>query len=174
MAGRGKAWTVVGGVLLGLSAGVAVAADAGRPFESRVVVVNIDRVLATSAPALEASRRVADEFRAREQALEQQGLQLRQMSLKLEQDSAHLSERERVVRSREIEDLARNLDRKRAQFREDLAERQAGVRAAVAARVYEIIKTLPRDQQVDLVLINAFWSSPRVDFTDQVVRMLEH
>jgi outer membrane protein len=173
MSRRGKAWAVVGGVLLGLCAGSALA-DGGQPFEARVVVVNIERVLATSAPALEANRRIADEFKARELGIEQLGLQVRQMRLRLDQDGSHLSERDRVVRSRDIEDLERNLDRNRAQFREDLAESQAKARAVVAARVYDIIKTLPRDEQVDLVVIRAIWSSPRVDFTDKVLRMLEH
>jgi outer membrane protein len=151
----------------------ASAADAGRPFESHVVVVNIERVLGTSAPALEANRRIADEFNPRDRELEQQGLRVRQMSLKLEQDTPHLSERERVMRSRDIEDLERTLARKRAQFREDLAERQSRARAAVASRVYEVIKTLPHEQQVDLVLINTVWHSQRVDVTDKVIRMLE-
>jgi outer membrane protein len=158
--------------MLGLSTS-ASAIDAGRPYESKVVVVNIERVLGSSAPALEANRRIADEFNPRERELEQQGLRLRQMNLKLEQDAPRLSERDRVVRSREIEDLERTLARRRAQFREDLAERQAKARAAVASRVYEVIKTLPQEQQVDLVLINTVWHSPRVDVTDKVLRMLE-
>jgi outer membrane protein len=158
--------------MLGLST-CASAADAGRPFESYVAVVNIERVLSTSAPAVEANRRIVDEFNPREKALEQQGLQLRQMRLKLEQDTPRLSERDRVLRSREIEDFERSLVRRRAQFREDLAERQSKARAAVASRVYEIIKTLPHEQQVDLVLIKTVWHSPRVDVTDKVLRMLE-
>lgn len=172
MAGRAKGWAVLYGAMLGLST-CASAADIGRPFESYVVVVNIERVLSTSAPAVEANRRIVDEFSPREKALEQQTLQLHQMSLKLEQEAPRLSDRDRVLRSREIEDLERGLARKRAQFREDLAERQASARAVVAARVYEIIKTLPKDQQVDLVLINTAWNSARVDVTDKVLKMLE-
>jgi outer membrane protein len=84
-----------------------------------------------------------------------------------------LPERDRIRRSRELDELERDASRKRAQFREDLAERQAKARAAVAARVYEVLKALPQEQHVDLVLINTVWNSARVDVTDKVLKMLE-
>jgi outer membrane protein len=171
---RASAGLIVVAALSGLcSTGAAAAPDAGGAFEARVVVVNIERVLTTSAPAQEANRRIFEEFDPREKALEQNAVQLRQMAQKLERDAAQLPERDRIRRSRELDELERDASRQRAQFREDLAERQAKARAAVAARVYEVLKALPQEQHVDLVLINTVWNSARVDATDKVLKMLE-
>jgi outer membrane protein len=169
---RGIACAIGSAALFGLAAG-AVAAPAAGAFEARVVVVNIERVLTTSAPAVEANRRIYLEFNPRDKALEQRAVQLRELTRKLDQDMPQLAERDRVLRTRELDEFERDFERQRAQFREDLGERQARVRADVAARVYEIIKTLPHDQHVDLVLINTVWNSPRVDVTDKVLKLLE-
>jgi outer membrane protein len=174
MSYRGTAWAIVSAALLGLCSGAAASPAAAGAFEARVLVVNIERVLTVSAPAQAANRRIYDEFNPRDKALEQKAVQLRQMTEKLESESAQLPERERIRRTRELDEQQRDYERARAQFREDLDERQARERAAVAARVYEVLKSLPQEQQVDLILINTVWNSARVDATDKVLKILEH
>jgi outer membrane protein len=170
---RASACAVVSAGLIGLCGGAAVAAEPAGSFEAHVAVVNIERVLTGSAPALEANRRIRAEFLPREQLIDHKAVELREMAARYEKELPQLSERDRVRRSRELDEFERDLNRRRAQFREDLAERQSRARAEVAARVYEVIKSLPREQQVDLVLIKSVWHSQRVDVTDKVLQMLD-
>jgi Skp family chaperone for outer membrane proteins len=174
MSYRASACAVVSAGLFSLCAGAAVAAEPDGSFQARVAVVNIERVLTSSAPAQEANRKIRLEFLPREQLIDHKAVELRQMTARYEKELPQLSDRDRVLRSRELDEFERDLNRQRSQFREDLAERQSRARAEVAARVYEAIKSLPREQQVDLVLIKSIWHSARVDVTDKILQMLEH
>lgn len=161
--------------LLGLAAWQAppASAQSARPVEVRVVVVNVERLLLDSARARAATARLEAEFAPRREKAQAQLRQLREMHEKLTHDAPGLSDREQLLRGRELGELERSLRRTQAEIADDFAERQASERAALADRIHEIVQGLPRQLGVDLVLTRTAWHRGAIDVTDKVAAMLD-
>lgn len=153
--------------------GAAGAQDAGRPLEARVVVVNVERLLVDSKRARAAHAKIEAEFGPRRQQIQAQLRQLREMSDKLAQDSLHLDDREKLLRSRAVGELERTVRRAQDQIRDDFADRTATERDAIAKRIHDIIHALPAQQGVDVVLTRTIWHRPQIDVTDKVQALLD-
>ena len=157
-------------VLLALLAGCAVPA---AQAQSRVAIVHFERLLSESPLAKAADKKLFAEFKNRETAIQDQGEQLRRLSDKLNADAARLSERERIVRARELIDLEKRLQTSQNEFRDDLNQRKTEERAAIANKAYAIIQDITEKQNLDVVLLDAWWYNPRVDITDKVLSRLD-
>ena len=158
---------------LAWSAGAA-AQEHGRPSEVRVVVVNVERLLADSQRARAAAAKIEADFLPRRERIAAQLRQLRALSAKLEQDAPRLDDREKLVRSRAVGELERTIARAQAQIADDYADRKAAERAALARRIHDLIQKLPAQLGVDVVLTRTVWHRPRIDVTDKVGAMLDH
>ena len=151
----------------------ACAQEAGRPLEARVVVVNVERLLVDSKRARAANARIEAEFAPRRQQIQAQLRELREMSDKLAQDSLHLDDREKLLRSRAVGELERSVRRAQDRIRDDFAERTASERDAIAKRIHDIVQALPAQQGADVVLTRTIWHRPQVDVTDKVQALLD-
>lgn len=149
------------------------AAQSARASDVRVVVVNVERLLVESAPARAGAARIEAEFAPRREQAQAQLRQLREMHEKLTRDAPGLSDREQLLRGRELGELERSLRRTQAQIAEDYAERLDSERADLANRIHAIIQTLPRQLGVDLVLTRTIWHRSAIDVTDKVAAELD-
>lgn len=156
--------------LAGLSAPLA-AQEARR--EARIVVINVERLLSDSAYAQTVARRIEADFGPRQQQIQADLRRLREMSERLARDSPHLSEREHIMRSREVGELERMVRREQAKLQEDLAERRLKERTRMVVRINEIITAIREQQGIELVLTRTVWHRPDIDVTDTVARMLD-
>jgi outer membrane protein len=59
------------------------------------------------------------------------------------------------------------------EFQEDLMQRKNEERAAIATRAYKIIEQVAEQERLDAVLAEAAWSSPRIDITDKILKLLD-
>jgi outer membrane protein len=59
------------------------------------------------------------------------------------------------------------------EFSEDLMQRKNEERAAIAQKAYRIIEQIAAQDHLDVVLQEAVWSSPRVDITDKILKLLD-
>jgi len=150
-------------VLLGASA---------QAQELKIGYVNSDRVLREAAPAKAAQAKLEAEFSKREKELNDVGARLKAASDKLDKDAPTLSESERARRQRELIDQDRELQRKRREFQEDLAQRKNEELATVVERTNRVIKQIFDSEKYDLIVQEAVFWSPRVDITDKVIRAL--
>ncbi|MEN3277314.1 MAG: outer membrane protein [Massilia sp.] len=150
-----------------------IAADAARTGTLRVAVVNVERLLVESGRARAAAEKIEWEFAPRRQQVQLQLRQLREMSEKLAQDGPNLSDREHLVRSRELGELERTVRRAQARISEDFAERKEAERAAIAQRIHDIVLALPAQLGVDVVLTRTIWHRPAIDVTDKVMHLLD-
>jgi outer membrane protein len=153
--------------------GPAGAQQAGRPLEARVVVVNVERLLVDSQRARAANAKIEADFAPRRQQIQAQLRQLRDMSDKLAQDTLHLDDRERLMRSRAVGELERTVRRAQDRIREDFADRTASERDLIAKRIHDIVQALPAQQGVDVVLTRTIWHRPQIDVTDKVQALLD-
>jgi outer membrane protein len=140
--------------------------------ELKIGYVNSDRVLREAAPAKAAQAKLEAEFSKREKELNDVGARLKAASDKLDKDAPTLAESERARRQRELIDQDRELQRKRREFQEDLAQRKNEELATVVERTNRVIKQIFDAEKYDLIIQEAVFWSPRVDITDKVIRAL--
>jgi len=140
--------------------------------ELKIGYVNSDRVLREAVPAKAAQAKLEAEFSKREKELNDVGARLKAASDKLDKDAPTLAESERARRQRELIDQDRELQRKRREFQEDLAQRKNEELATVVERTNRVIKQIFDTEKYDLIIQEAVFWSPRVDITDKVIRAL--
>jgi outer membrane protein len=138
----------------------------------RVGYVDGERIVHESAAAKAAETRLRSEFSRREQDLHDLTLRLQQATDRLEQDSAGLSQDERVRRQRELIDQDRDVRRRRREFQDDLARRKEQELAALLERASQIMKRIGEREGYDFILEQGQFHSSRIDLTDKVIKEL--
>lgn len=151
---------------MGLLAGMAHAGD------FRVGVVDTERVLRESAPALKAEQKIEKEFSARDTEIKSMIKQAKDMQAGLEKDSAKLSDADHRNKERELTTLNVNIQRMQREFREDLNLRKNEELAAVLDKANKAIQQIAATDKYDLILQEAVYRNPRIDITDKVISYL--
>jgi outer membrane protein len=147
-------------------------ASANNASHVRVASVDAKRILEESAPAKAAYEKIAAEFRPRQQALESQGQKLKAASDAFERDAPTLSESDRVARQKALSDLDRGFQRDQRAFSEDLNARKSQELSGLLDQTNRAIRKIAEAGGYDIVVQDAYYASPRVDITDQVLKEL--
>jgi outer membrane protein len=158
--------------VLAASAALALMTTAAMAQELKVGYVNSDRLLREATPAKAALARLESEFGKRDKDLADQGVKLKAAADKFEKDAPTLSDGERSRRQRELVDQDRDLQRKRRELNEDLANRRNEELAVVLERANKVIKQIFDSEKYDLILQEVVFASGRVDITDKVIKAL--
>lgn len=148
---------------------VAVSAFA---VDFKVGVVDTERVLRESAPALKAEEKISKEFSARDTEIKALSKQAKILQGQLEQDSGKLSDVDHRNKERELTSLNVNLQRMQREFREDLNLRKNEELATVLERANKAIQQIAGLEKYDLILQEAVYRNPRIDITDKVIKFL--
>ncbi len=149
-----------------LTAGSALAGD------FRVGVVDTERVLRESAPAMKAEKKIEKEFSVRDQEIKKLMKQAKELQALLEKDSGSLSDADHRNKERELTGMNVNLQRMQREFREDLNLRKNEELAVVLERANKAIQTIAEAEKYDLVLQEAVYRNPKIDITDKVIKYL--
>lgn len=155
-----------------LAAGMCAMAPAYAQ-SSKIAWLSTERIYNESRLAKQAGDRLADEFKARERAVQDLAGRLKAASEKLERELPSLPEAERLKRQREYFELDKEFQRRQREFREDLNQRTNEERAVISDKATQIIKQLALTEGYDIVLQDAVWASPRIDITDKVLVALD-
>ena len=164
---KSKLSQIVATVLL---AGVATLGAQAQ--EVKIGYVNSERILRETNLAKAAETKLQAEFGRREKALLDQENKLRAAAEKLDKDSPAISDVERGRRQRELIEQDRDLQRKRREFNEDVAQRKSEETAALVEKANKVIKKIFEDDKYDLIVQDAIHASPRVDITKKVIDQL--
>ena len=159
--------SLVAGAVIALAPAAAMAQE-----QLKIGYVNGDRVLRDSAPAKAAQAKLETEFSKREKDLNDLGNRIKAASDKLDKDAPTLGESERTRRQRELVDQDRDLQKKRREFQEDLAQRKNEELSTVTERTNRVIKQIFETEKYDLILQEAVFWSAKVDITDKVIKAL--
>jgi outer membrane protein len=127
-----------------LCAGSALAGD------FKVGVVDTERVLRESVPAIKAEKKIEKEFSGRDQEIKKNMKQAKDLQLLLDKDAASLSEVDRRSKERELNALNVNLQRMQR----------------------EAIQAIAESDKYDLILQEAVYRNPKIDITDKVIKNL--
>lgn len=138
----------------------------------KIGFVNTEKLLRESAPAKEAEAKIEEEFKKRDADLQKLANELRSKFENFDKNAPVMSDSERNKAQRELTDLDTDLQRKRREFQEDFNRRRNDAFAAIVEKANAAIKEIAEKQDYDLILQDAVTVSPRVDVTDEVIKVL--
>lgn len=155
-----------------LAAMLCASATGLQAQDLKIGYVNSERVMREANLAKVAQAKLETEFSKREKELKDLETRLRSAAEKLEKDSPTLSENERGRRQRDLVEADRDLQRKRREFQEDLAQRKNEELGMLVDRANRVIKQIFDAEKYDLILQDAVHASARVDITKKVIDAL--
>lgn len=142
--------------------------------EIKIGVVNTEKILRESIPAVMAQKKIEQEFQARDARIKQLSSQAKALQQELESNDS-MAEADRRIKERELAALSRQYHRAQQQMREDLSLRQNEEYGLILDRINQVIQELAELQAYDLILQlqDSVYRSARIDITDQVIKVLD-
>jgi outer membrane protein len=140
--------------------------------ESRIGVVDTERILRESEQAVNAEKKIEKEFAIRDQEIKKLIKQAKELQEALEKESGKMSDSNRRIKERELANLNIQLQTQQRDFREDLNLRKNEELAQVLARADKAIKAIAASEDYDVILQEAVYHNPKVDITDKVLKYL--
>lgn len=140
---------------------------------SRIGFVFTERLMTESKLAKAADAKIEAEFSRRQKAIKDMVSRLKSLSEKFDADNASLVDPERTKRYREVAELEKDVQRTQREFNEDLLQRKSEERANIAQKAYKLIEQIAEQEHLDVVLQESAWSSPRIDITDKIIKLLD-
>ncbi len=143
--------------------------------ELKIGIVDTEKILRESVPAVKAKNKIEQEFLPREEEIGLMTQQAKVLQEKLEDDSITMDDTKRRDLERELANLSREYQRANRQMREDLSVRQNEEYGVILERANQAIRTVAETEQYDLILQkqDSVYRSPRIDITEQVIQALE-
>ncbi|MBX3641274.1 MAG: OmpH family outer membrane protein [Nitrosomonas sp.] len=141
----------------------------------KIGVVNTEKILRESQPALEAHKKIDQEFLPRDAEIKEMAEQAKVMQEKLEKKGAAMSDVDRRELERELANLSRSYQRAQRQMREDLTARQNEEYGVILDLIDKAIKHIAEKERYDLILQlqDSVYRSQRIDITNQVIEALD-
>jgi outer membrane protein len=140
---------------------------------SRIGFVFTERLMTESKLAKAADARIENEFSKRDKVNMELLARLKSLSDKFDTEAPKMGEAERTKRARELLDMEKEVQRAQREFREDLMQRKSEERAIIAQKAYKIIEQIAEQEKLDIVLQESAWSSPRIDITEKILKILD-
>jgi outer membrane protein len=151
-----------------------IAAPAGNAdAQGKIGVVQIERIVRDSQPALRAQKKLEVEFGKREADLAKVADQLKRAQDELEKDSVTMPEAQRRNKERDFNDLNREFQRKQREYREDVNQRRNEELGQVIELANRIIRQIAESEKFDIIFQEAAYANPRIDITDKVIKAME-
>lgn len=150
-----------------------LAVPAIQAADFKVGVVDTERVLRESAPAVKAEHKIEKEFSGRDQEIKKLAKQAKDLQTLLEKDGGSLSDADHRNKERELTAMNVNLQRLQREFREDLNLRKNEELAVVLEQANKAIQSIAETEKYDLILQEAVYRNPKIDITDKVIKYLD-
>lgn len=140
----------------------------------KIGIVNTDKILRDSLPAINAQIKIEQEFLPRDVQIQKLVTQANELQQQLETDRLTVTEKGRRDMERKLASLSREFQRAQEQMREDLTVRKNDEYGLILENTNLAIKQIAEMEQYDLILQlqDAVYHSERIDITDQVIQML--
>lgn len=152
---------------------LALTLSASSFAQTKVGVVNVQRLMSESKAAIAATKKLEQEFSSRDQEMQRLSKQLQTMQADFDKNSLTMSESDKRRKENDFSDLNREFQRKGRELREDLERRQADESAKLIDRAQVVINKIAQAEKFDLILRDAVYASPDADITDKILKALE-
>lgn len=140
--------------------------------DTKIGVVNPDRILRESDAAKTAQKKLTKEFASRQNSISVSAKQLKADVEKFQKEAGSLSPNERLTRERALADQERRLQRRERELREDLNRRRNEELQAILERSNKVIRTIAEREKYDLIVQEAVYVGPNVDITNKVIKAM--
>ena len=140
----------------------------------KIGVVNTEKILRESLPAVQAQKKIEQEFVPRDEDIKKMAVQAKILQDRLEKDGITMEDTERRSLERNLANLSREYQRAQRQLREDLSVRQNEEYSVILERTNGAISKIAETEGYDLILQlqDSVYRSQRIDITDKVIRAL--
>jgi outer membrane protein len=160
--------------ILVASAALGLAAVPAAHAETKIGVVDYQRLLSEAPQAKTAAQALETEFGPRQKQLEAQRKELETKMQKFERDQATMAESERTKQQRDLRDQQLNFERRAKEFQEDGQLRQNEELQRVQRLIVQEVQTYAKAQGFDLVIAQGvIYRSDPIDITQAVLSTLE-
>jgi len=140
--------------------------------EGKIGLVNPQKILSQSAPALAAQKKLQNYFKPREDEVNRLVRSFKNRAAKFEKDSAIMTEAERMKQRNALAESERDIARKQRALVEERNQRGNEEAQIILSQASKIIKEIASSQNYDIVVQDAIWFNPKIDITDQVIDRL--
>lgn len=165
---------VIMNVRFQLIAAAACAAVACTSFAAdlKIAVVNPQRILSQSAPAVAAQQKLQDYFKSREDSLNARIRAFKQKAQDFEKNSATMTDSQRLSNRQQLAETERDIAREQRALVDERNQRSNEEVQIILSRANRIIQDIAKKQNYDLILQEAVYASSKIDITDQVIKQL--
>lgn len=141
----------------------------------KIGIVNSEKILRESAPAIAAQERLEKEFLPRDKRIKAMAEQAKALQDRLDMQNSKLDESTQHDLERDLANISRDYQRAQRQMREDLNLRQNEEYSIILEQTNQAIKKIAETERYDLILQlqDAVYRSERIDITEQVIKALE-
>jgi len=160
-------------LVLALLCAGAMAQASAQTGTSRIGFVYTERLMTESKLAKAADAKLQSEFSKRQKQLDDAVQKYKVSREKFDDEAPKLSDVDRTKRTRELLDMEKDVQRMQREYNEDLFQRKNEERAAIAQKAYKLIEQVAEQEHLDVVLQEAIWTSPRIDITDRILKLLD-
>ena len=171
--GLGLKGALPGSLVLALVCAGAMAQASAQSSLGRIGFVYTERLMTESKLAKAADAKLQSEFSKRQKQVDDMLQRYKQSREKFDEEAPKLSDVDRTRRTRELLDMEKDVQRMQREYNEDLFQRKNEERAAIAQKAYKLIEQVAEQEHLDVVLQEAVWTSPRIDITDRILKLLD-
>jgi outer membrane protein len=157
-----------------MAAGAALAALPAWA-EPKIGVVDPQRLLLESPQGKAMADSMQAEFAPRQRTLQAQGQALKAKEEKLQKDGATMSEDQRVRAEKELRDSARDFERSKGEFQDDVTARRNEEMSRLQRTLGEEVRNYAKSQNFDIVLSGegVIYATPTYDITQAILSTLQ-
>jgi outer membrane protein len=161
-------------VIWAMAAGAALAALPAWA-EPKIGIVDAQRLMEESPQGKAVSEAMRTEFAPRQRTLQAQEQALKAKQEKLQKDGATMSEEQRTRAEKDLRDGARDFERARGEFQDDINARRNEEMSRLQRTLGEEVRTYAKSQNFDLVLTAevVVYAAPTYDITPAVLAAIQ-
>ncbi|HEY0766420.1 MAG TPA: OmpH family outer membrane protein [Steroidobacteraceae bacterium] len=143
--------------------------------EPKIGVVDPQRLLEESPQGKAMLESMRAEFAPRERTLQAQQQTLKAKQDKLQKDGATMSEEQRARTEKELRDGARDFERARSEFQDDISARRNEEMSRLQKTLGDEVRTYAKAQNFDVILSaeGIIYATPTYDITPAVLTALQ-
>jgi len=143
--------------------------------ETKIGVVDPQRLLEESPQGKAASESMRAEFAPRQRTLQAQEQTLKAKQEKLQKDAATMTEDQRVRAEKELRDGMRDLERARGEFNDDATARRNEEMSRLQRTLGEEVRNYAKAQNYDLIITaeTLVYYTPTFDITPAILTALQ-
>ena len=140
--------------------------------QNKVGIVNIERIMREAPAAVNAQKKLQQEFAPRERELTSLAEKLKQAQDNLTRNAVTMPEAARQAREREVNEMTRDLQRKQQMLQEDVTARRNESIAALLEQANRIVRQMAQAEKYDVIFQEAVYWNASIDLTDKVMKAL--